>query len=313
MTVEYTITNTGDAPLVLTQITTSCACAVAEFTEEAIEPGGKGFVRATFDAKALGKFRKSVGIYSNATPAMVYLHFTGEVVRQITDYSHQFTHAIGEILVDKTELDFPDVHQGENAQITLGVVNQSGVPYEPVLMHLPPYLEAKAEPAVLQKGERGEVTITLHTDRLADVGLTQSSVYLTRFAGDKISDENEMPVSVVLLPRLAETGVGAATPTIELSETSVDLSQKLAKKTKATHTVTVTNRGTAPLEISRLQLFDPAVGVNLKKNKLNPGEKTKLKITVDKQMLSKKKQPRILMITNDPVHTKVTIDLVLQQ
>ena len=30
VTVEYTITNTGNQPLVLTNVTTSCACAVAD-------------------------------------------------------------------------------------------------------------------------------------------------------------------------------------------------------------------------------------------------------------------------------------------
>ena len=32
VTVEYTITNTGNQPLVLTNVTTSCACAVADWT-----------------------------------------------------------------------------------------------------------------------------------------------------------------------------------------------------------------------------------------------------------------------------------------
>ena len=64
VTVEYTITNTGNLPLVLTNVTTSCACAVADWTKEPIAPGAKGIVKASFDAKALGRFEKSVGIYS---------------------------------------------------------------------------------------------------------------------------------------------------------------------------------------------------------------------------------------------------------
>ncbi|NDV56512.1 DUF1573 domain-containing protein [Bacteroides sp. 519] len=314
VTVEYVITNTGDAPLVLSNITTSCACAVADWTQTPIAPGGKGFVKATFDAKALGRFHKSIGIYSNAPTNLVYLHFTGEVVRNpVVNLSEFYSHTIGQILIDNTELEFPDTYLGKNPTQTIYIANQSDRPYEPVLMHLPSYLEAKSEPNVLQKGERGKITVTLLTDRLPDLGLTQTSVYLARFAGDKVGEENEIPVSVVLLPDLTSVNPPekADLPVIDLSETTVNLHQKLEKKSKVTHNITITNKGGTALEISKLQVFNPAVGVDLKKNVLQPGEKTRLRISVDQQLLNKKRHPRILMITNDPKKTKVTIDLII--
>lgn len=85
VTVEYTITNTGNQPLVLTNVTTSCACSVADWTRTPIAPGEKGTVSASFDAKALGHFEKTVGIYSNAEPHLVYLKFAGEVVQEVKD------------------------------------------------------------------------------------------------------------------------------------------------------------------------------------------------------------------------------------
>ncbi len=51
VTVEYTITNTGNEPLVLTNVTTSCACAVADWTKEPIAPGAKGTVKASLTRK----------------------------------------------------------------------------------------------------------------------------------------------------------------------------------------------------------------------------------------------------------------------
>lgn len=79
-------------------------------------------------------------------------------------------------------------------------MNLSDRPYEPVLMHLPPYLQTEVKPNVLQKGEKGVITVTLDSERLTDFGLTQASVYLARFSGDKVGDENEIPVSAILLP-----------------------------------------------------------------------------------------------------------------
>ena len=161
VTVEYTITNTGNQPLVLTNVTTSCACAVADWTKEPIAPGAKGIVKASFDAKALGRFEKSVGIYSNATPNLVYLKFTGEVVQEIKDYTKTHPFAIGNIRIDRDEFAFPDVYRGQQPTMTFSIANLSDRPYEPVLMHLPPYLKMEAEPKVLLKGKKGTVKLTL--------------------------------------------------------------------------------------------------------------------------------------------------------
>ena len=313
VTVDYSITNTGNQPLVLTNVTTSCACAVLDWTKTPIQPGERGAVKATFDAKMLGHFHKSVGIYSNATSNLVYLYFTGEVVRKVTDFSNFQGYSIGNILVDTTEITFPDVHRGERPELTINVVNLSDRPYEPVLMHLPPYLLMEANPGTLQKGERGIIRLTLDTDRLPDLGLTQAPVYLSRFAGDKVNEENEIPFSVVLLPDFSQLNRvdKQNVPHIQLSQTEIDLSAKLDKRDKASHDIVITNAGKSVLEINKLQVFNPAVSVDLKKASIQPGEKTKLKITLNKKGLSKKKHLRVLMITNDPDQPKVTINLKL--
>ena len=237
VTVEYTITNTGDKPLVLTNVTTSCACSVADWTKKPIAPGEKGTVSATFDAKALGHFEKTVGIYSNAQPSLVYLKFVGEVVQEVTDFAKTHPYAIGSIRLDRTEFDFPDAHRGEKPTITFSVVNLSDRPYEPVLMHLPPYLKMERTPDVVLKGKKGKIKLTLDTKQLTDLGLTQTSVYLARFAGDKVSEENEIPVSAILLPDFSGMTMQDSlnAPAIRLSEANIDLSARLAKKNKASH------------------------------------------------------------------------------
>lgn len=312
VSVEYIITNTGDKPLVLTNVTTSCACSVASWTKTPIAPGEKGTITASFDAKALGHFEKTIGIYSNAQPNLVYLKFVGEVVQEVTDFTKTHPYTIGSIRIDRTEFDFPDTHRGETPTITFSVVNQSDRPYEPVLMHLPPYLKMEKNPTVVLKGKRGTIKLTLDTKQLTDLGLTQSSVYLARFAGDKVSEENEIPVSAVLLPDFSgmteQDRLNA--PAIRLSETNIDLSDRLAKKNKASHDILITNDGKAPLQISKLQVFNSSVGVNLKKTVLQPGETTKLRVTIHKKNTGKKKHHlRILMITNDPAQPKVEINV----
>lgn len=312
VTVEYTITNTGHEPLVLTNVTTSCACSVASWTQAAIAPGEKGTITASFDAKALGRFEKTIGIYSNAQPSLVYLKFLGEVVQEVKDFTQTHPYFIGQLRLDRTEFYFQDIHQGEQPTITFEVVNLSDRPYEPVLMHLPPYLHMEKKPDVLLKGKKGTIKLTLDTKQLTDLGLTQASVYLARFAGDKVNEENEIPVSAVLLPDFSSMTDSdkANAPAIHLSETSLDFTPLLAKKNKASRDIVITNTGKSPLHISKLQVFNSAVGVNLKKTQLQPGERIKLRVMMQKKNVGKKKHHlRILMITNDPAQSKVEINL----
>lgn len=312
VTAQFTITNTGNQPLVLSEVEPDCACTVAQWTNTPIAPGAKGTVNVTFDAEALGHFQKSVAIYTNAQPHLVYLKFSGEVVREIKDFTRTHPYLIGQIRIDKNTLDFSDVQPGDKPVIHIGVVNLSEHPYEPVLMHLPPYLQTEVKPSVLQQGEKGIITLTLDSEKLSGFGLTQASVYLARFAGDKVGDENEIPVSVILLPDFSGMTANekANAPAIQLTTKEVDLSAALAKKSKAHQDITITNTGRSPLQINKLQVFNPAVGISLKKSQLQPGESTRLRVTVVKKNIGKKRGPlRLLMITNDPMQPKIEINI----
>ena len=272
LTVNYSITNGGDQPLVLTDVQPDCDCTAVKWTETPIAPNGKGEVSVTFDASILGTFDKGVAVYTNAEPHVAYLRFTGQV----------------------------------------GVANESDRPYEPVLMHLPSYVTQKAEPAVLQPYEHGEIVLTLESDLLDDYGLTQSTVYLSRFQGDIVGEDNEIPLSVVILPDFSAMSpeLKSRMPVIDLNFREVDFRAQLAKKSSAKQDLVVTNRGKSPLTILKVQVFNTAVGVDLKKNVLEPGESTKLRISVNKRLLTQdRRHLRVLLITNDVQHPKVEINI----
>ena len=70
------------------------------------------------------------------------------------------------------------------------------------------------------------------------------------------------------------------------------------------------NTGKSNLEITDLQVFNSALGVQLKKRVLKPGASTKMKITAYGKFLKKVKgSPRVLMITNDPNCPKIIINV----
>lgn len=309
VTATFTITNSGDKPLVISNVTTSCGCTVANWTKTPIAPGASGVVSSTFDSKALGRFQKSIGIYSNASERPIYLAIRGEVTADPKNYTVTHPYEIGPIRLDKESLEFDDAHKGDKLEMELLVANTTEAVYTPVLMHLPPYLSAVAIPEKIARGRSGKIRITLDTEKLPKFGLTTATVYLSRFMGDKVGEENAIPVSAVLLPdfsRLSQQELQNP-PVIELSSTELTF-PALGEREKKAQTVIIKNTGKRNLEITDLQVFNSVLGVHLKKHVLKPGASTKLKITAfGKNLKRVKGTPRVLMITNDPNCPKVII------
>ncbi len=308
-TATFSITNSGDKPLVLSNVTSSCGCTVVDWTKSPILPGQSGTISSTLDAKSLGRFNKSNGVYSNASNMPIYLSIKGEVTTEIKDYSNNFPYKIGSILMDRDEITFDDINRGESPVVEINLANNSNKPYSPVLMHLPSYLSAKAVPERILRNETGKIIITLDTRKLKDFGLTTAPVYLARFPGDKVSQENEIPVSIVLLPNFSKLSEEFKNnpPAINISSMEVNMGVINSKQRK-TYTILLKNNGHSDLEIRDLQVFNSALGVQLDKRVLKPKGVTRLKIVVFGRNLSKiKGTPRILMITNDPKNPKIII------
>ena len=155
----------------------------------------------------------------------------------------------------------------------------------------------------------GKIKITLDTDKLPKFGLTTATVYLSRFLGDKVGEDNAIPVSAVLLPDFSNMSQQHRLnpPAIELSAQEITM-PALGIQEKKSQNVIVKNVGKSDLEITDLQVFNSALGVQLKKHVLKPGTSTKMKITAYGKYLKKVKgTPRVLMITNDPNCPKIII------
>ena len=61
----FTFTNTGKAPLVITNASSSCGCTVPSYTKEAIAPGEKGELLVKFNGSGQNQVTKTVTVTAN--------------------------------------------------------------------------------------------------------------------------------------------------------------------------------------------------------------------------------------------------------
>lgn len=76
----FSFTNTGDAPLLITNVKTGCGCTVPSYSKTAILPGESGELNIKYDTKRLGAFTKTVTVTSNSEGGKKILKIKGHII-----------------------------------------------------------------------------------------------------------------------------------------------------------------------------------------------------------------------------------------
>lgn len=308
VTVKFELTNKGNE-LNIDQVRVSCGCTTVDYPRQTIHRGDPFTVTATYDARQLGHFEKEVALFCNSSTKPFYLKMRGVVVEEANDFTGNFSYKVGGLMVDKNDVEFDDVNRGDYPVQLIHIRNNTPETVSPVIMHLPSYITATVSPTHIAPGKTGVASLKLDSRKLRDLGLTQTSVFLGKKPGEKVSLDKEISVSAVLLPdfdNMSETQLANA-PKINLSETTLDLGS-FGDKSSKSGIIFIENTGRSELDIRSMQMFTSGMSVKLNKSKLKPGEQAKLKIMVNKKLLrSARSKPRVLMITNDPTQPKVVV------
>ena len=81
VTYSFHFTNTGNAPLLITEVKTSCGCTAGDFPREPIKPGQDGLIKATYDSKGHHGFQsRTLSVTSNTNPSTTVLRLKADVM-----------------------------------------------------------------------------------------------------------------------------------------------------------------------------------------------------------------------------------------
>jgi len=81
----FEFSNTGDAPLIVSKVTSSCGCTVPKWSQEPILPGKTGEIQVKYDTNRVNPIRKTITVISNADTPTVALKIKGEVIDSSKD------------------------------------------------------------------------------------------------------------------------------------------------------------------------------------------------------------------------------------
>ncbi len=76
----FEFTNTGNQPLIISDVKSSCGCTVPKKPEGPVAPGASSTIQVKYDTNRVGPIRKTVTVYSNASESIKALKIKGEVI-----------------------------------------------------------------------------------------------------------------------------------------------------------------------------------------------------------------------------------------
>lgn len=81
---SFIVENTGDYPLIISEVNPSCSCTIAEYPEEPIAPGETGKIKAAVKTEnaSPGELSKNVTIVANTSPSITTVSIRATVIRK---------------------------------------------------------------------------------------------------------------------------------------------------------------------------------------------------------------------------------------
>ena len=81
---KFVVENTGEVPLSIADVSTSCSCTVGDYPKDPIPPGKTGIVTASVDTDRVSGARvdKAITILANTKPSKTELKIKGTIINK---------------------------------------------------------------------------------------------------------------------------------------------------------------------------------------------------------------------------------------
>lgn len=272
---DFEFVNTGNAPILIKNVESSCGCTSPEWTKQPILPGKKGFIKAIFDPKDRpGYFDKTITVYSNARPAMVELKIKGTVEGKTRTVLDDFPYELPSGLrLPLEHISLMKVKKGEVKTMAIGVYNNAGKAVAVSFAALPAHLQIQVEPRQIPNQGKATIKAAYNTALKGEYGLNQEEVTMT-VDGKKYT----IPVSVFIEEDFGHVN-SAMAPDIDAPQKYYNFGKTKAGQ-QVEHTFLIKNTGHANLKIFRVYTNDKRVVAEISRNELQPAESAEVKVRI---------------------------------
>ena len=156
---EFVFTNTGSAPVIISNVNASCGCTTPYFTKDPVMPKSKGSIKASYNSNGRpGVFHKTITVTSNATSPTKILAIKGNVIKreEKRDYTAEEINNSAILQLTKDNHVFGKVERGQRVAAKINVQNTGKSELKMINIESAcNCVNYKLSPAILKPGEEG--------------------------------------------------------------------------------------------------------------------------------------------------------------
>ena len=311
VTHKFELTNTGDAPLVITYVKPSCGCTTSDYTKEPIMPGGKGFVSATYDPQGRpGPFNKSISVTTNCTPEVSTIRFKGSVVEREKSIADLHPRKIGELNLEVNHISLLKVKNTEVRTDSASIANLTDKPLKIAFTSVPKHIKIKAVPETLEPNKQGKIIVYYDATQRSEWGFVMDKVIVS-INGNTNSNKNILSISATIeedFSKYTQEQLESA-PKLVFEETSFNFGT-ITEGEKVTHSFKYRNDGKSDLVIRKISTSCGCTVVDNNAEIIKPGESSSIDITFNSAGKSNRQNKSITIICNDPKNSQSVLHIV---
>lgn len=165
---EFVWRNGGDKPVKVTMVTTTCGCAVPEFSREPVKPGGEGRIVVRYHPKGHpGPINRRIMVYTDLSPDIpsAILRLEGHVTPSVMP-TFEYPHTMGPLMLKRIEVGISgDRLQVERIECLNAGDRPLSIGAEKGLM--PAFVTLSMEPATVGPGGKADIVIRFNPGAVA--------------------------------------------------------------------------------------------------------------------------------------------------
>lgn len=313
-TTVFNFTNIGNQPLILKTVKASCGCTSTLYSQEAIQPGTKGFVNVTYNPKNRpNEFSKTIVVTANTEKPSTILTVEGKVTPREKTVVDLYPREFDNLRLKSTAINLSKTLNTEIKIDSIEVINTGQEDITLDFETVPSTIKVTALPKTLKAGkeghgEKGLIIVEFDASKKNDWGFINDRFNV--IINGKKHNQYRISVNADIVENfshLSEEELANA-PIIIFDNPKYDFGT-IKQGEKATYNFTFSNNGKSDLVIRKIKTSCGCTATNPEKMIIKSGESSHITATFNSSGKNGKQQKSIIVITNDPKQPSIDLQI----